>query len=176
MCAGTNCPLKEKCYRYKAKPTEWQSFFMAAPYNKETKNCDRYWEIETKGQKKMSIWKTPDIQPDVFRSHHIIVDYEAKGHTEPMLSTEYAERTADRYVNRWCYLDELITAADRAERLEQFADDAKKHIDGLNNMIDSWCKLILGDLPSKHSILKEAITTYCYERRQKETTNDNNNN
>ena len=64
---------------------------------------------------------------------------------------------------------ELNAATNRAERWEQFADDAKKHIDGLNNMIDSWCKLILGDLPNKHSILKEAITTYCYERRQKST-------
>lgn len=66
----------------------------------------------------MSIWKSPAIQPDVFRPHLIIVVYEAIGHTELMLSTQYAARTADRYVNRWCYLDDLIATADRAERLQ----------------------------------------------------------
>lgn len=72
----------------------------------------------------MTLWKTPNIKPDMFRSHHIIVDYEAKGHTEPMLSTEYAELTADRYVNRWCYLDELLAQADKAEQLQKAVDSA----------------------------------------------------
>lgn len=72
----------------------------------------------------MTLWKTPAIQPDVFRSHLIIVDYEALGHTELMLSTQYASLTADRYVNRWCYLDDLMAAADRAERLQDKFDTA----------------------------------------------------
>ena len=33
MCHGENCPLKEKCYRYTAKPNRYfQSFFQEPPY------------------------------------------------------------------------------------------------------------------------------------------------
>jgi hypothetical protein len=43
MCPGHDCPLKEKCYRYTAKPCEFrQSYFMSPPY-KDGK-CDHYWE------------------------------------------------------------------------------------------------------------------------------------
>jgi hypothetical protein len=42
MCPGTNCPQREKCYRFTAKPDEyWQSYFMEAPI-KDGK-CDMYW-------------------------------------------------------------------------------------------------------------------------------------
>jgi hypothetical protein len=42
MCPGTNCPQKEKCYRFTAKPSEYmQSYFMEAPI-KDGK-CDMYW-------------------------------------------------------------------------------------------------------------------------------------
>ncbi len=41
MCPGTNCPYKETCYRYTAKPSDCQSWFMEAPI-KEGK-CDVYW-------------------------------------------------------------------------------------------------------------------------------------
>ncbi len=41
MCPGTNCPYKETCYRYTAKPSDYQSSFMEAPI-KEGK-CDVYW-------------------------------------------------------------------------------------------------------------------------------------
>jgi hypothetical protein len=41
MCVGTNCPHKEKCYRYTAKPSEYQSYFMEAPI-KDGK-CEMYW-------------------------------------------------------------------------------------------------------------------------------------
>lgn len=44
MCRGENCPLKEKCYRYKAKPSTWQSYFVEVPYNE--KGCDKFWKIE----------------------------------------------------------------------------------------------------------------------------------
>ena len=32
MCSGTNCPLKETCYRYKATPSSWQSYFSEPPF------------------------------------------------------------------------------------------------------------------------------------------------
>ena len=43
MCNGNNCPVKKKCYRYTAKPSEYQSYFIEAPF-KDGK-CDHYWEI-----------------------------------------------------------------------------------------------------------------------------------
>jgi len=42
MCPGTNCPQREKCYRFTAKPDEyWQSYFIDPPI-KDGK-CDLYW-------------------------------------------------------------------------------------------------------------------------------------
>jgi hypothetical protein len=42
MCPGTNCPYKETCYRFTAKPSEyWQSYFTEPPI-KDGK-CDMYW-------------------------------------------------------------------------------------------------------------------------------------
>lgn len=47
-CMGTNCPLKKKCYRFTATPSEYlQSWFMEEPYDTETKTCDFYWETKT---------------------------------------------------------------------------------------------------------------------------------
>ena len=44
---GKDCPLKETCYRYKAKPNEfWQSYFMEPPYNELEEKCYHYWKIE----------------------------------------------------------------------------------------------------------------------------------
>jgi len=62
MCAGEGkdftCPLKESCYRYKAKPfTQWQSYFVDLPYDKGTKSCDCYWRLENK-----------DILKDIFNN------------------------------------------------------------------------------------------------------------
>ncbi len=67
----------------------------------------------------MTLWKTPDVKPDIFRPHRILVIYEAHDEPELMFSAEYAALTADRYVNRWCYWDEFIAAADRAEQLQK---------------------------------------------------------
>ena len=41
MCVGTNCPHKEKCYRYTAKPSEYQYYFIKPPI-KDGK-CEMYW-------------------------------------------------------------------------------------------------------------------------------------
>jgi hypothetical protein len=41
MCPGTNCPQKETCYRYTAKPSDWQSYFSVPPI-KDGK-CYMYW-------------------------------------------------------------------------------------------------------------------------------------
>ena len=41
MCPGTDCPYKETCYRYTAKPNDYQWRFSNAPI-KDGK-CDMYW-------------------------------------------------------------------------------------------------------------------------------------
>lgn len=47
MCLGSNCPHKEKCYRYRAKPSDYQSYFMKPPI-KEGK-CEYYWGENAQG-------------------------------------------------------------------------------------------------------------------------------
>jgi hypothetical protein len=58
MCSGNNCEMSSICYRYKAEPTERQSYFVKPP-NKGL-ICDYFWEIkceychQTNGVHKMS--------------------------------------------------------------------------------------------------------------------------
>lgn len=44
MCPGNDCVQKESCYRFMATPSEYQSYFVYAPF-KEDGTCDHYWEI-----------------------------------------------------------------------------------------------------------------------------------
>lgn len=42
-CKGTDCPLKEKCYRYKAKDSRyWQSYMIEVPY--KDGECEYFWD------------------------------------------------------------------------------------------------------------------------------------
>ena len=50
LCGGTNCPHKEKCYRYTAKPSEFRQSYFAEPPIKDGK-CDYYW-----GEQSEAIW------------------------------------------------------------------------------------------------------------------------
>ena len=50
MCVGTDCPHKETCYRYTAKPSDYQSYFIDPPV-KDGK-CEMYW-----GKTAESVWK-----------------------------------------------------------------------------------------------------------------------
>jgi hypothetical protein len=49
MCVGTNCPHKETCYRFTAKPSDYQSYFIYPPV-KDGK-CEMYW-----GKNAESVW------------------------------------------------------------------------------------------------------------------------
>ena len=67
MCPGTNCPQKEKCYRFTAKPCDYQSYFTNAPI-KDGK-CEYYW-----GENAESVWnqlkeivQIPDPTPPVVK-------------------------------------------------------------------------------------------------------------
>jgi len=47
-CEGTNCSLKETCYRFIATSNEYrQSYFVNVPL-KEDNTCDEYWETKIK--------------------------------------------------------------------------------------------------------------------------------
>ncbi len=40
MCLGKECPLRDKCFRYRAFPDGLQSYFITSPY--ENGECDRF--------------------------------------------------------------------------------------------------------------------------------------
>lgn len=45
MCENKKCPLRHKCYRFKAIPFEyWQSFANFEPKN--DKECDYFWDTQ----------------------------------------------------------------------------------------------------------------------------------
>lgn len=55
LCHGFECPVKEKCKRFSAKPDEhWQAYFLDPPYDKTDTSfkCDFYW-----GDGAEAIWK-----------------------------------------------------------------------------------------------------------------------
>lgn len=74
------------------------------------------------------IWHTPIETPDVFKSHPIIVVYEAGDQIEQMDSKEYSNLVGERYVNRWCYVDDLIKENERTRKALDIAVDALKDI------------------------------------------------
>lgn len=54
MCEGTNCPIKEKCFRFTAKPSEFiQSYFSDAPGEMQDNKftCSYFW-----GENAQNIW------------------------------------------------------------------------------------------------------------------------
>ena len=44
MCPGGACPLRQRCYRYRAVP-RGQDCFGAAPYDLEAGACDLFWDV-----------------------------------------------------------------------------------------------------------------------------------
>lgn len=50
MCSGKDCPFRDQCYRYTAKPSEYQQAYFSEPPIKDGK-CDYYW-----GENAESIW------------------------------------------------------------------------------------------------------------------------
>lgn len=55
MCAGTNCPYKESCYRFTAKASEYQTYFVNVPLDGD--KCDYYW-----GKDYRNVWKQKTIE------------------------------------------------------------------------------------------------------------------
>ena len=42
MCKNNKCSKKDTCYRFKAKPDTYQSYFI----DMKEKDCDSYWSIK----------------------------------------------------------------------------------------------------------------------------------
>lgn len=60
MCQGTDCPLRDRCYRFVAKPDKlWQSYFANVPYDSATNQCEAF-DLGTKvtGTKTTLVKKT----------------------------------------------------------------------------------------------------------------------
>ena len=51
MCFGAECPLKEQCYRFTAKPDEFRQSYFADPPIKDGK-CDYFWPNKKKEDEK----------------------------------------------------------------------------------------------------------------------------
>ena len=48
-CIGTDCSLRETCYRFTATDNEFrQSYFVEVPYKKDKNKCNYYWEKKLK--------------------------------------------------------------------------------------------------------------------------------
>lgn len=43
MCLNHECPLRDACYRYRAIPSEWQSYAAFKPVDGA---CESFWPIE----------------------------------------------------------------------------------------------------------------------------------
>ena len=54
MCPGDGCQKKQMCYRYTAKASNYQSYFMTPPM-KEDGECDHFMEIWDKPKELMRI-------------------------------------------------------------------------------------------------------------------------
>lgn len=52
MCSGDGCPIKEKCYRFTAKPDEYLQSYIQPPY-KDGK-CEMFWPINTERLDKLA--------------------------------------------------------------------------------------------------------------------------
>lgn len=85
------------------------------------------------------VWHTPPQTPDVFKSHPIIVVYEAADQIEQMDSKEYSNLVGERYVNRWCYVDELIKEnkdlSDKIGKLETELERTRKALEILQEFV-----------------------------------------
>ena len=50
MCSGVGCDMKDKCYRFTAERSHWQSWFSVVPI--KDGECDKFWDNELKRDKK----------------------------------------------------------------------------------------------------------------------------
>ena len=108
-----------------------------------------------------SIWHKPDQKPDVYKPYTFMVVYEAHDEAELMLSTQYEAYTADRYINRWCYLDDMLALEGELERTRKALDVATGFIKGISQTVINDCDnqyVVLGNFKKLAQGTIEQIT------------------
>lgn len=49
MCTGAGCPLKNRCYRFRAQTHGRQDYFGRSPYDAASGRCDDFWDVARLG-------------------------------------------------------------------------------------------------------------------------------
>ena len=120
-----------------------------------------------------SIWKTSDEIPE----DKTIVIYESRRLTNIGTTSYYVSSTRfgihfDEYVKRWCYLDELLAQADKAERLQKAVDLLIDSLERVQNKCRKakMTEINYGKIDGIEAVATEAIKEI--KQLIKETTND----
>lgn len=45
MCDNDKCLVKDTCFRYRATPSQYQTYFIVAKEEKDATTCSEYWEV-----------------------------------------------------------------------------------------------------------------------------------
>jgi hypothetical protein len=56
-CQNNSCPIREKCYRYKSRPSELQSY---ASFKYELGGCDYFWPIPAEMRETQRVGSSTD--------------------------------------------------------------------------------------------------------------------
>lgn len=100
-----------------------------------------------------SIWKMPDQKPD---SRKQILIYDGVDYSIEISHPEYWEDKG--LVEKWCYLDQLLAQADKAERLQKAVDlalDTLKKAETTRELTVKGHYVHAISLDELHSALKE---------------------
>ena len=46
LCPGRDCPVRARCYRFRAVPAGRQAWFGTTPYDHARGTCDSFWDID----------------------------------------------------------------------------------------------------------------------------------
>lgn len=66
MCHGVDCPMKDRCLRYRAIPSQYRQTYLAeVPYDAEKKSCQHFWDHGDG-------WRIRDV--DVIEAERIAAD------------------------------------------------------------------------------------------------------
>lgn len=61
MCIGGGCSLRDKCYRFLAIPSKWQSQFAPKKTMDDRLDCEHFWPIEKKERKTLIKMRSSDV-------------------------------------------------------------------------------------------------------------------
>ena len=65
MCPGQGCPLRNRCYRFRAQAFGRQDYFGRLPFDAATGQCDEFWDLARLAPSKAQISE---------RAYHLWVD------------------------------------------------------------------------------------------------------